>query len=338
MAHNLYGNRAMFAKEPAWHQLGIVTLDKNKTLKDFMKESGNDYPITIETIPNIFVNGHEVDMSSRVIVVRHANGDDPTYQMLEVVSDDYSLVTNQMLVDWYNELSLTYPVETMGSLGKGETFFFTLDSGEVEINGELVHQFFLVTDNKIGTQKTRIAYTPVRVVCQNTLTSGLKAAQLDVQIPHRTGNKEKLQQIAGIALNMKKRAEEVNKLFGIMGKSYINLADFKKIIIETIYPESNKSVDTPIILVLDDEVFNDDIYKKSKAQEDQLAVIELFQKYNDESSTNLKGSLWNAWNAVTENEDWKKGRGKGQFVSSLFGARADVKATAFNAFAKLTQK
>jgi len=334
MPDNIYGNRAMFYKVPAWHMLGITTQEKNKTLKDFLKESGCDFPITVQPIPNIFVNGIEVDMSDRVAVIRHPNGDDPTAVLLEVVSNDYSLITNQMIVEWYNDLSLTYPVETMGALGRGETFFFTLDAGEVEINSELVHQFFLVTDNKIGLQKTRVAYTPVRVVCQNTLTSGLKAAQLDIQIPHRTGNKEKLQQIAKISIDMKHRADEVNKLFGIMGKSYINLADFKKLVIETIYPDTNKEVETPI-LVLDDDLFSADSYKQSKAKEDQMAVIGLFEKYNDESNPDLKGSLWNAWNAVTENEDWKRGRGKGQFVSALFGARADVKANAFNAFARL---
>ena len=339
MAHNLYGDRLVLAGEPGWHFLGTVVPRSTKLrLKEAMKVSGNDYPITIVSLPNlVMADGKEVDMSSRVAIVRHPNGNDPTYQMLEVVSTDYQLITNQELVNWFDELSGHFPVETMGSLGKGETFFFTLDAGEVEVNGELVHQFFLVTDNKVALQKTRIAYTPVRVVCNNTLISGLAAATMDIAVPHRTGNKDAIQEMAGVAENLIKRQEEVNKLFGVMGKTYISVNEFKDICTNILYPDKSSTSDEDEAIEvkipsLADRLFNID--KRTKDVKDRELVYQLAEKYNDESPTELKGSTWNYWQATVEWADWRKGRGDGQYRSAIFGQRANEKVKAFNELAR----
>jgi phage/plasmid-like protein (TIGR03299 family) len=336
MAHNIYGNRVALHSEPAWHQLGTVFAG-SRTLKEVLALSGCDFSITLEDIPNLVVNGLEVDMSDRVAIVRHANGSDKTPVMLEVVSKDYKLVTNQELVNIYNSLSETYPVETMGALGKGETFFFTLDIGEVEVNGEAVHRFLLVTDNKTGLQKTKAAYTPVRVVCQNTLYTGLRQADVRMDVAHRTGNLERLKDIARIIQNIKSTADTIDQLFGLMGKTPISLEDFKKALAETIYP--NKDDDEPMEVVLPGNRFlKPSAMAMSKENKDQMACVELFNKYNDTMPTQYQGTTWAAWQAVTDNEDWKQGRGEGQYVSALFGQRANVKATAFNVFSKMVVK
>ena len=229
----MYGDRGAFSRTPAWHQLGTV-FQGAKTLKEIITLAKCDYALTAEPI-YVMLDGNYIDCNDRVAIVRHANYDDPTPVVLEVVSSSYQLVTNLQLVEYYNELSERYSVETMGALRNGATFFFTLDAGEVEINGGLVHQYFLVTDNKTATQQTRIVYTPVKVVCQNTLTTGLRQATFNMGVPHRTGNHERLQEIAGLVVQMEDGIQQVNKLFGDMGKSYVKLEEFKELV-EQLYP------------------------------------------------------------------------------------------------------
>jgi hypothetical protein len=44
---------------------------------------------------------------------------------------------------------------------------------------------------------------------------------------------------------------------------------------------------------------------------------------------NLRGTVWAAYNAVTEVSDWREGRNADE--SALFGSRAQEKSRAFNA-------
>ena len=82
-------------------------------------------------------------------------------------------------------LSERYPVETAGAIGQGEKIFITLDAGGAEIAGEDHNLFYLITDHRDGSGALSMAFTPVRVVCQNTLSLGLSEAKVSVNLQHR---------------------------------------------------------------------------------------------------------------------------------------------------------
>jgi transposase-like protein len=67
--------------------------------------------------------------------------------------------------------------------------------------GDRVDMYLLFTNSHDGSSSIRVAVTPIRVVCQNTLTYGLKAARRTWSIRHTSGAKERLNQ-AVMALKM----------------------------------------------------------------------------------------------------------------------------------------
>ena len=56
--------------------------------------------------------------------------------------------------------------------------------GEAAIAGEHHKLYYLITDHRDGLGALTIAFTPVRVVCQNTLTTGLNQAKVSVSLSH----------------------------------------------------------------------------------------------------------------------------------------------------------
>lgn len=320
---NLFGER-YFGRVVAWHKKGTVFTGK-KTLVEGIQESGCDYDVTLEAIPSIPMPMGTVEIKNSLAVIRHPVPDDNQYQFLGLVSDHYKIISNKTLAEIFNSLSELWPLETIGSLGKGETVFFSLDAGEIEINGDLVHQYYLITDNKIGKKCTQIMYTPVRVVCENTLIAGEKESVMTVNIRHSRDNIYQIQNVAGLTEGLIKKAEQVNNLFGIMGKTNISISDFKTAV-ETLYPIPTKKEN--II-----NVSTDFEYLTRKALESREQVMVMYDKMNQEYPQN-SGNVWNAWNAVVEWEDYKKSRGDGDIASLLFGQRANTKVQAIDLLMK----
>jgi len=71
----------------------------------------------------------------------------------------------------------------------------------IDLVGDQVDMYLLFTNSHDGSSSIRVAITPIRVVCQNTLTYGLKAAKRTWSIRHTSGAKERLNQ-ATMALKM----------------------------------------------------------------------------------------------------------------------------------------
>ena len=77
-------------------------------------------------------------------------------------------------------ISEKFPVETVGAIGQGEKIFVSLDAGGSKIAGEDHELYWLITDHRDGTGAMTMAFTPVRVVCQITLITGLRNSKVSV--------------------------------------------------------------------------------------------------------------------------------------------------------------
>jgi len=188
----------------------------------------------------------------------------------------------------------------------------------------VVHQYLTIYDEKSGRSATKVILTPVRIVCANTLRWGLKEATLTLNVAHVRNNEVRLERIAKIALELQKRLDLSRQLFSSMADAPFSLSEFRWAVSQ-IYklPPAPVPDETVVIDVSAD-------YEKLREVQlaHQMAALELFQKFNDEQPR-LARTQWAAWQAVTELEDWKKGRGKGRYTSALFGQRAETKMDAF---------
>ena len=92
---------------------------------------------------------------------------------------------------------MAHEVETMFSVRGGRRVWLCAKLPEpINLVGDQVDMFLLFTNSHDGSSSIRVAVTPIRVVCQNTLTYGLKAARRTWSIRHTSGAKDRLDQAA----------------------------------------------------------------------------------------------------------------------------------------------
>jgi len=341
MPASIFGSRFAGHREPAWHGLGTVFEDAI-TVSDAISLAGMDYEVVkVPIIAQAF--GQQVD-SGKVQLVREPTSDDPTPRHFGIVGPNYSVIQNRDLGKMLDPLSKKWPTETVGALGNGESVFFTLDAGEGEVAGESIKKYFLVTDAKDGGETLRIAYTPVRVVCQNTLILGLSAASSMIALRHYEDLPEDLEFHLSLIERMQIMEDQVQVQLEFLATKNVVMEQVEEILTKT-YPMPSRPARIEILgdsqsldglgvsmtsSLLQRYQTAKDVYERSieRTQALREGATELYDKMNDEYP-NVAQTGWAIYNAIVETEDYR--RGGNAKVSSLFGARAATKARAFKA-------
>tara|TARA_Y100000593_G_scaffold16395_1_gene32459 strand:- start:1700 stop:2746 length:1047 start_codon:yes stop_codon:yes gene_type:complete len=342
MASNIFGERSLVRRQPAWHGLGqVMPEDEKINALDAMAKA--DILFNIETMPMFtkLPDGTEVQTDS-FAVVREPVGDDDQHRVLATVGKEWTPIQAKDLGTMLNPISEKFPVETAGALGKGEKIFMTLDAGNSTIANEDHQLYWLVTDHRDGGGALTIAFTPVRVVCQNTLVTGMKNAKVSVNLKHTSNIKTDAQFYLDIFTKMKKVQETV--VTAMNSLTTVTLVEKQvNAIIDTAYPKASQ----PNRLRLANGFTSDDLPKAvwNKILKESAPLQEQYQQrqnridtykagakekldiFNQEFS-DLANTPWAVYNAIVETEDYR--RGSDNSPSALYGRRADVKARAFD--------
>lgn len=350
MTHNLFGERFLGHREPGWHQLGEVFTDPISAA-EAVRRCRMDFevlkvPLTVDVNTPFGIN--RVVVNDKVVLLREPTPDDPQHLYLGIASPDYEVVQNTDVANALDQLTDVWPVETMGSLDKGKTMFASLDAGMTHVAGEEIHQYFLATNTNDGGTSMKIMFTPVRVVCQNTLVTGMASATVSAALNHKTG----------VVGSMKARMEMIKKL---QQASATTLESFEKLaacaldetgtrqILEFTYPYPSKPSKVASLEGIEEK----DIalvgalyaeasqaaqlweYYCERANIFRAGALELFSKINSEHPA-IAGSAYALFNAVVESADYRTGSDSVS-QSSLFGARAQEKKRAFKAAMNFTK-
>ena len=342
MSANIFGNRFLGIREPAWHELGTV-LTEPCSAEDGLKLINADFVVQKQplmvTVQTLF-GEQTVPYEGKYAIIREPLVDDPEYRIFGTCGASYEIIQRRDFAKALDKLTAKWPLETIGILGKGESVFFTLDAGSIEIKGEEVHQYFLVSDKVDGKTSTKIIFTPVRVVCQNTLTSGLRQATMTAILEHRMGVNQDFNFRIDLINKMAEAQRHTIEVFEKMANTKLDHDQVAKVFEAAYpYPIMPKKMDLLESIDEDDELLNPlreqglrakDSYDYYRQRADGFrdAADELFGRLNDGNSQ-LANTAWYAWQAVTELADWRNGSDSVP-ESALFGSRMKEKVRAFN--------
>ena len=180
MAHNINfneqtGQHSFFSvKEKAWHGLGQLVQDY-PTSAEAIKFAGLDYEVAKEDIYTTSYNsdGQAMDFTKRIkthfATLRKDTGD-----VLGIVGKDYEIVQNRDAFTFFDSIvggdGMQY--ETAGALGNGERIFITAKlPSYIKVGREdLIEQYLFLTTSHDGFGSITAAFTPVRIVCNNSAT------------------------------------------------------------------------------------------------------------------------------------------------------------------------
>ena len=166
-------------REKPWHGLGTVVREA-PTSENALRLAGLDWNMVQEPIYTPFrekIEGFK------------ANVRDTDRKVLGVVSDRYKVVQNVEAFSFTDEL-LGHGVryETAGSLSGGRRVWLLARlPREYIIAGERISPYLVFSNTHDGSGSVKVAVTPVRVVCNNTLNLALETAQRSFSMVH-TGN------------------------------------------------------------------------------------------------------------------------------------------------------
>ncbi len=194
MAHEV---ESMFSvRQVPWHGLGTV-LDYAPDSERALIQAGLLWGVEKRQL--YLGNGRRVPDAFANIRLTDGN-------ILGVVGRQYKIIQNREAFVWTDSLmgeGVVY--ETAGSLREGRRIWLCAKLPQpIDLVGDRVDMYLLFTNSHDGSSAVKVAITPIRTVCQNTLTYALKGAQRTWSIRHTSGAKERLDQ-AATALKMSYR-------------------------------------------------------------------------------------------------------------------------------------
>lgn len=173
-------------REKPWHGLGAIVMEA-PTSADALRLAGLDWNVVQEPIYTDF---------NEPIAGYKANVRDSDRKVLGVVSDRYKVVQNTDAFSFTDELlgkGVRY--ETAGSLQEGKKVWLLARlPREYIIAGERISPYLVFSNTHDGSGSVKVAITPVRVVCNNTLNLALNTAKRSFSMIHTGNIQDKIQE------------------------------------------------------------------------------------------------------------------------------------------------
>ena len=318
MAHDLAmtnGQTAMaYYGELPWHGLG-TRLQKPATAAEAILAAGLDYQV--ELSPIMTTGG--LSVPQRQAVVRSDND-----QVLGVVGNTYTPIQNAECFSFLDAVvangQLRY--HTAGALGQGERIWLLAKlPGHVRIKNsdDITEKFLLLSNSHNGTSALRCFFTPIRVVCANTLTiANRQARQQGVSIRHKG--------------DLKSQIKSAQHVLGLAAKFYDSVQT-KANLLASHYP-SRKQIDTYFKTLYPDPPTGN----KKRSQNIRNRLVHLFESGIGQDIPQVRHTTWAALNAVTEYVDHHRPsraptlsqRSQNRLVSAWFGSGARLKSKAWD--------
>ena len=289
-----------YAGEVPWHGLG-VPVSNDLTPAQMMKKAGLDWQVR-EVDTFIEYNGNK-QFTGNKCLVRETDG-----RILTTVGENWNPVQNETAFEFFSEFVSEGNIEmhTAGSLKDGQMVWALAkvkDSFEL-FGGDTVESYLLFSNPHQYGKAIDVRFTPIRVVCNNTLTLSLESkAERSVRIGHRVEfDPSEVKQALGIAAEKLETYKDMATFLGkkrFTGDAYIEY-------LNTVCPRTaDKKVQGKALSV-------DTLSRNAKLAYDSLET--------QPGAKFAEGSWWQAFNSVTFITDHVQGRNEdNRLYSSWFG-------------------
>ena len=242
-------------------------------------------------------------------------------EILGVVGKNYKVLQNQEAFQFFqpfldaNEATL----ETAGSLMNGRRVWVLAkinrpDSVIVAKSDDRVSKFILLSNSHDGTLAIRVGYTPIRVVCNNTLTAAIggRSSAL-LRIKHMGDVVQTLNDVRDVMNLADQTFEATAEKYRILAGKEINRHDLEKYV-KIVFATPKQEEEA----ILSGEELTSGARVMGR-------IVELFENGRGNDLPGVKGTMWAAYNAVTEYLQYERGQNESTRLDSLwFGAGATM--------------
>jgi phage/plasmid-like protein (TIGR03299 family) len=350
-------------KETPWHGIGKVIVNA-PTIEQGIIDAGLAWDTLVESLyrkiesDDNSITIEEQDEFARVFV-RSDNR-----KTLGIVGPNTHPLQNVKAFDFFEPFVASGEafLETAGSLDEGRKVWVMAKinrDNSVIVKGDEVAKFVLLSNSHDGTTAVRVGFTPVRVVCANTLAMAHKdkASKL-LRVRHSKQVEQNLEHIREAMNLANEEFEATAEQFRFLASRQINAKDLREYvkIVFKMEPDDSK-ISTRSNNILADIIKRHDEKQSivlellAKAKEEKElrqaeavsmldaaieATTQNFESGRGTENANSRGTYWTAYNAINEYLNYDRGHNKDTRLNSLwFGQNATANNLALDVATKL---
>lgn len=335
------GNAAMaYYGEVPWHGLG-TSVGHAMSSAEAISLGGLDW--TVDPVPIFLADGTGIPGKK---AIKRSD----TNVVFNVLSDNFTPVQNAESFAFLDSMvargSVAY--HTVGALGRGQRVWMLAKMpGHIKVKGDdITEKYLLLANGHDGSLAMRCLFTPIRVVCQNTLSAALAAQGRNI-IGAVSRRRKSGRPLTGCYIrhtgNVADKVESARETLGLADQFFEDVAaKFSSmasvnLVGETADAYFNDVFPDPV----PDENGEVSDHAAANARETRDVLFDLFETGMGNDRPGIAGTLWAAYNAVTEYVDHaKESRAsslsitdqRSNHLSNIwFGAGASIKSKAFDA-------
>jgi phage/plasmid-like protein (TIGR03299 family) len=289
MGHNLFQGRMAYVGKPPWHELGVKVPESIKA-RDMCIAAGLDWLVRKAPAPGARLIDPKNKLFDRYLISRDPVKGEQSSVALGLVTGQYELLQNTEAFAFFEPfIESGFAIfHTAGALGNGERVWVLAKlKGQMFVAGDdKVERYLLLSNSHDGSGAVSIRFTPIRVVCQNTLNIAMKRNTGVISIRHTRNLAQHL---------AKAQAQELTrmivKVFDAAAALFDKMAErtlsFKQVedLLEVVFPRTNKKKE-PERWRRVKEILEDDRLTPPKTKE----------------------TLWALYNAIVRDEDYRESR------------------------------
>jgi phage/plasmid-like protein (TIGR03299 family) len=341
MAHEILENGHMiFSGKKPWHKQGIDVTGKEIRSIAQAFEFAPDIDFPVEVVP-CYIKGAD---GTEIMIDRNAIMNGKTNEILGNVSSTWHPVQIKSalsIIDGFLQNDLA-TLETLISLGGGQKVcaLARLSGDPIDVvPGDRVDPYLLNAVGNDGKIAVHLGTTATRVVCANTLRVALKESGNQVRIRHTKKADETIasyKEAALAAYATFQKTASIWKDLACHACTEAQLRNYVRSVIPGLRKKANQEVitqdaakaneiayldngaDFASLLQKPTQLDADAKVERSSRVEDR--IVELFETGRGSDITGVRGTVWGAYNAVTEYLSHERGRSDdSRFVNLQFG-------------------
>lgn len=211
-----------YTREKPWHGLG-VQVQEAPSSKEALRLAGLDWRVEQEPI---------CTEQREEIIGYKANVRNYDRKVLGVVTDRYKVIQNEDAFLFTDELlgrGVRY--ETAGSLQGGrKVWILARLPREYVISGERISPYLVFSNTHDGSGAVKVAVTPIRVVCNNTLNLALGTAKRSWSMIHTGDIQGKMQEARDTLFMAEDYMDKLGKAFDTLRRQKLSSSQVKEYI------------------------------------------------------------------------------------------------------------
>ena len=301
MAHEIE-KMAFFGKTP-WHGLGTPLAEQD--VYDWQRtcvKAGLDWDVQLTPL---------VTADTAVKVTHRAVRRTSDARILGVVGPKYCPLQNKDAFKWFQPFldAKEAALHTAGSLCEGARVWVLAKLNRdplVIATGDEVEKFILLSHGHDGSLAIRVGFTPIRVVCANTLALSHRAdASKLIRVKHSASLHENLANIRELMNMANQEFEATAEQYRLLARKGINQNDLRHYLTRVLKVDGQK-ISTRTANIMQE-------------------ITRLCESGRGNDLASVRGTLWSAYNGVNEWLSHSRGNNEQNRLNSLwFGDSASM--------------